>query len=134
MDLTFHIKRLYSSIADQRGNFGDGAEWDAGDPCELLTSLTLSEAHTEGLGVVILHYLTTAIDNMDFESAQKERRPWLDEILGSSQLTRNLLIREELARFTQADCEADFVESLAPVYREIVLPKDRIKGSTTNVS
>lgn len=132
MTVRSDIQSMYSGIVEGLGDFGDGIETGSIRPYEMLTDRCLGDDERNGVGVALLCYIMTAIDNATYE----------DALSGPDGRRVRLLLRDNsfetmpwLTRALHAFLESEdaFVSNLSEVYRFIVVPEfARIKQGSSD--
>ncbi len=120
-DLGSQILGMYAEIAGYGGVFGDAIEHGAYNPYQLIRDRTLTEFERTGVGVAVLVYLATGIDNATWDAALQDQGPPLRRLIREGLLDDQPLVRAAATAFFES--EADFLDSLRRVFDGVVRPR-----------
>lgn len=114
------INSMYEDITSYGGSFGDGVDTRSINPIELLNKRS-ANIDIEGVGVALLVWLETAIDNSTQEDAVSHYRKDLRKLLHDGVFQDYPSIFFAALAFFES--ETRFTHELQRVYHEIVKPR-----------
>jgi len=114
-------KNIYREIHKNEGDFGDSIAHLIENPIPKLLNPELVSEEKEGLGICLLCWLTSAIDNTDYQAAKKEWLSQVKAIIHRNILAESISIESALMLFIES--EAKFNDHCAIVYSSLIKPK-----------
>lgn len=122
MSMKSDIRRMYQEIVEYDGDFGDSIETGSYNPLSVVADGPVTGSDGEGIGVALLCYLMTSIDNGTYEDAISDGQARAARLAIRNHVFRDMpCIHRALAEFFVS--EIAFMNALKEVYATIVVPR-----------
>jgi len=118
--VTIKLLEIYQEIDNYAGNFGDPIVGLIGNPFENLVDDRHEFADAEELGISIIIWITSAIDNSTYKATERTFRRQIEKVVSSGLLEDAPVILSAVSAFLSS--EELYEEKCRNVYELIVQP------------